>query len=87
MSAQAIETILSRAMSDATFAESLFTDSEKAVAGYDLTAEELAGVKKMSRTEFGKFAAAAPEERKSMMNIPLPGGTKINHNQTILTVC
>jgi hypothetical protein len=60
-----IETILTRAMSDPAFADLLFSDAEKALAGYDLSAEELASLKSMSRLDFEKFSAAAPEERKS----------------------
>jgi hypothetical protein len=79
VSAQTIETILSRAMSDATFAETLFANPEKALAGYDLTADEIANVKGMARTDFDKFSSASPEERKSM-------GFQLNHNETVLTI-
>jgi len=58
-----LENILSRAMSDAEFAEQLFTDAEKALAEYDLTADDLNRMKHMSRTE---LVALAPEERKSL---------------------
>jgi len=78
MSKKGIEAVLSRAMSDAKFAETLFTAPEKALAGFDLTSEELANVKGMSRADFDQFAAATPEERKSM--------AWNNHNETMLTV-
>ena len=58
-----LETILSRAMNDAEFAELLFTDLNKAVAEYDLPAEEYAKLKSLSRTE---FASSVIEQRKSM---------------------
>jgi hypothetical protein len=58
-----IETILSRAMNDAEFAELLFTDPDKAVAEYDLSAEEYAKLKSLSRTAFD---SSAIEQRKSM---------------------
>jgi hypothetical protein len=70
MSAEAVETVLTRAMSDADFAESLFTNAEEALAGYDLTKEEVEGFKNMSREGFNEFAKISPEERKSMVGIP-----------------
>ena len=58
-----LETILSRAMNDAEFAELLFTDLNQAVAEYNLPAEEYVKLKDLSRTE---FASLAIEQRKSM---------------------
>jgi len=62
-----IETILSRAMSDPAFAEQLFTNADQALAGYELTAEEIAKLKGMSRGDLNAMTALAPEERKSMV--------------------
>jgi hypothetical protein len=70
----AIEIILSRAMNDAEFDELLFTDPDKAVAEYDLSAEEYAKLKSLTRTAFG---ALAIEQRKSM--------GKLNGNLQIAT--
>jgi hypothetical protein len=67
MSTQGVESVLSRAMSDPAFADLLFSDPEKALAtlaGFELTAEEIARFKKMSRAEFDEILT--PEERKSM---------------------
>ena len=83
MSAQSVESVLSKAMGDAVFAESLFANPEQALSGFDLTAEELANLKSMSRADFEQFAKAMPEERKSMGEsqwIPR------NHNESALTV-
>ncbi|MCK6568857.1 MAG: hypothetical protein DCC59_10670 [Chloroflexi bacterium] len=77
MSQQTVESILTRAMSDAVFADSLFANPEKALTGFDLTAEEVASLKGMSRAEFDKAAKGTPEERKSF-------GTGTNHNETML---
>ncbi|MBI3163152.1 MAG: hypothetical protein IPG44_12675 [Anaerolineales bacterium] len=52
MSAQAIEAVLTRAMSDTTFADMLFANPDAALAGFDLTAEEIAKIKSISRAEF-----------------------------------
>lgn len=65
MSAQALQSVLSRAMVDTTFADLLFSDTDHAVAGYELTAEEIARLKTMSRAEFDQLAKALPEDRKS----------------------
>jgi len=64
MTMSTIETILSRAMSEPEFAELLFTDFDRAMAEYDLSTEEYARLKAISRTE---FEALALEDRKSMM--------------------
>jgi len=66
MSAETVETVLTRAMNDAGFAESLFTNAEEALASYDLTKEELESFKGMSREAFEELAKSSPEERKSM---------------------
>ena len=63
-----IETILSRAMSDDTFAEQLFTDAETALAEYDLSAEDVAKFKGLSRVQFD---AMTPDQRKSMSLTPM----------------
>ena len=80
MSAQSVESVLSKAMSDAKFADALFADPEKALAGYDLTAEETANLKNLSRADFKNYEKASPEERKSLWIV-------MNHNQTALNVC
>jgi hypothetical protein len=59
-----LETILSRAMGDPAFADQLFADPETALAGYDLSPEELALLKSMPRSEAGA-SGPAPEERRS----------------------
>ena len=79
MSAQSVEIILSRAMSDAKFADSLFANPAQTLAGYELTTEETVALKGMSRADFDKYAEASPEERKSM-------GQYMNHNETVLQV-
>jgi hypothetical protein len=66
MSTQTIEAILTRAMSDAGFADSLFANPEIALTGYDLTAEEITSLKGMSRADFGQRLKASLEERKSL---------------------
>ena len=74
MSANSVESILSRAMSDAAFAELLFSGPDEALAGYDLTREEIANLKSMPRPAFERAFAGSPEERKSF-------GIQLNHNE------
>lgn len=61
-----LETILTRAMSDPAFADALLADPEKALAGYNLTPEELASLRSMTRADFGAPSTNTPEERQSM---------------------
>jgi len=75
----AIETVLSRMMSDSAFAGEVFTNPDKALAEYKLSAEDLTQLKGMSRTDFEMFTSASPEERKSM-------ALSKNHNQSALYV-
>jgi len=61
LSPQVVESILSRAMNDAEFVEQLFANPDKALAGYNLSAEETAQIKKMTRSEFNSMMAEMPE--------------------------
>ena len=79
MSTQGIEAVLSRAMSDAKFADQLFANPAQSLAGFELTTEEAATFKGMARVDFDKLIQASPEERKSM-------GIQSNHNETALQV-
>ena len=45
MSQQTVESVLTRAMSDTAFADALFANPEKALTGFNLTAEEIANLK------------------------------------------
>jgi len=56
MSTKGIETILTKAIEDPKFADALFADPEKALAGFDLTAEEIAKFKDFSRAQFDEIA-------------------------------
>ena len=59
-----IEIILTRSMNDPVFAEALFSQPVKALAEYNLSAEELAQFQGLSRVEIDPMTAK-PEERKS----------------------
>ena len=61
-----VEAILFRALSDIEFADMLFTRTEQALADYNLTPEETAQLKSMSRVDFEILAA---EECKSFIGV------------------
>jgi len=65
MSLKDIEAILVRVMNDSIFADALFKDPEKTLAGFDLTAEELAKFKTISRSGLAGPAEWSPEVRRS----------------------
>ena len=69
------ETILARMMNDTAFAEAVFTDAAKALAEYNLSTEDLAKFKGLTRAE---FESTFIEDRKSF------GLKSENHNETIL---
>ncbi len=58
-----LETILTRAMNDRAFADALVANPEKALAEYDLPAEEVEKFKNISRAQ---FEGISTEERLSM---------------------
>ena len=62
------QTILSRMIEEPAFADAVFTDAAKALAEYNLSAEELAKFKGLTRAH---FEGMSPEERKSfLVSIP-----------------
>ncbi len=65
MPAKGIEDVLSQAMNDPVFADLLLADMDQALAGFDLTPEEITTLKAMSRTDFDAASTLAPEERRS----------------------
>jgi len=67
-----IETILSRMMKDPAFADEVLAKTKNVLANYNLSVEELAQIRSMSRAEFISFAA---EERKSFASTATVGGS------------
>lgn len=84
MSADRIETVLGRAISEPEFADLLLSDPDNALAGYDLTAEELESLRSMTRVDFETLAQASPEERKSFSVIS--NLTKFKHDAVKNTI-
>ena len=70
-----IETILTRMMNDAAFADAVLTDADKALAVYDLSPDEFAKFRNLSRADFEAYASASPEERKSFGSTATVGGS------------
>ena len=83
MSVKAVESVLSRAMSDKSFASLLFSEAEQALVGFDLTEEEIASLKAITHANFDLLSKLAPEKRKSMGD---KWGLTGNHNETALKV-
>lgn len=77
MSASSVQAILSRAMSESSFADLLFNNPDQALAPYELTAEESATLKSMRRTDFDQWTSVLPEE-------PGAFGWRSNHNEISL---
>jgi len=59
-----IEIILTRAMNEPTFADALFSNPEEALAEYNLSVDEIAKFKGLTRTQ---FEAMSTEDRQSMI--------------------
>ena len=65
MSASSVQAILSRAISEAAFTELLLRDPERALSGYELSADEIVTLKSMSRADFDQWTSVLPEQRRS----------------------
>ena len=70
MSAEDVKQVIGRAVLDAEYREMLFSDPDSALEDYDLTKEELAGLKNIEREKFDTMAGAL-EERMSRAGIGL----------------
>ena len=61
-----ITIILNRMINEPAFAEALIATPEKALAEYNLPADEIAQFKGLSQADFEALASQAPEERRSL---------------------
>ena len=61
-----ITVILNRMINEPAFAEALIATPEKALAEYNLPADEIAQFKGLSQADFEALASQAPEERRSL---------------------
>ena len=61
MSKEAVEQVIGKAVSDTKFREALFANPDKALHGYDLTEEEIAGLKKIDAESMESMAGGLDE--------------------------
>jgi hypothetical protein len=67
MSREAVEAVIGKAVLDSEFREALFASPEEALAGFDLTDEEVAGLKTID-AETMETLAGTLDERISKMD-------------------
>jgi hypothetical protein len=70
MSKEAVEAIIGKAVLDSEFREALFANPEGVLAGYDLTEEEVAGLRAIDFETLESFAGTL-DERISKMKLML----------------
>ncbi len=72
MSAESVQQIIGRAITEEAYRELLFNNPDQALAGFDLTAEETSALKGLKREEFDA-AAGDLEQRisKSFAGVPI----------------
>jgi len=56
-------------MNESAFADAVLTNTEKALAEYGLSMEDVQKFKEISGADFDSFVSVSPEERKSMMEM------------------
>ncbi len=61
MSKEAIQTVIGRAVTDSEFRVALFANPNEALAGYDLTEEEMAGLKELDAETLDSMAGSLDE--------------------------
>jgi hypothetical protein len=61
MSKEAVQTVIGKAVTDSKFRQALFASPEKALKGYDLTAEEIAGLKAIDSETMESLAGSLDE--------------------------
>jgi len=57
-----IQTILARAVSDRAFADELFANTDQALAGYSLTADEIVKLKRLFSMQSDEYTSIPPEK-------------------------
>jgi hypothetical protein len=61
MSKEVVQQIIGRAVTDAEFRNNLFADPDKALEGYDLTEQEIAGLKTLDAETMDTMAGNLDE--------------------------
>jgi hypothetical protein len=75
VSTEAVQAVLERTVTDATFRSRLFTEPEQALAEYDLTSDENAALRELC-VDAGQSQSAALDRRETKKVLPfwLTGG-------------
>ena len=79
MSKEAVEAIIGKAVLDNDFRETLFADPDKALAGYELTEEEVATLKGIDAETMESLAGTLDErisKAVTMVGVSLEGGAE-----------
>ena len=61
MSKEALESVIGRAVTDSEFRQSLFANPDEALAGFDLTDQEIAGLKTLDAETLDSMAGTLDE--------------------------
>jgi len=61
MSKEALEKLFGKAVTDSAFRSELLSNPEKALAGYDLSEDEIKAIKAMDKDSMTKFAGGLDE--------------------------
>jgi hypothetical protein len=76
MSKEAVEAIIGKAVLDSDFREALFADPDKALAGYELTEQEVATLKGIDAETMESLAGTLDERiSKAMIAFGIGGGS------------
>ena len=78
MSKKAVEAVIGKAVLDCEFRESLFADPGEALAGYELTAEEIAALKAIDAEAIESFAGALDERISRALILGAAAGQRSN---------
>jgi hypothetical protein len=79
MSKEAVESVIGRAVLDGQFRESLFAEPEEALEGYELTEEEVAGLKAIDAETMESLAGTLDERiSKGALGLLFQGGWEVD---------
>ena len=75
MSKEAVQAVIGKAVTDSKFREALFANPDKALAGYDLTEDEIAALKKIDAETMESLAGSLDERISKAFIIGWAAGT------------
>jgi hypothetical protein len=85
MTQAAVQAVIGRAVTDAGFREALFADPAQALAGYDLSAEEMAALEALDAEQVAAFAGTLDERisKSAFARMGLPDGGDTTQGQLV----